>query len=259
MKIGILGDSFIDRWHVGTVKGLSAEAPIPSVNVLEVKEFAGGAANVRANFRALGQEAVLLMPPTERNQNYPIKNRLLADGVQIARWDEKDWCGPLQREDLLALMDCNALVVSDYGKGSLSEEVIQCLRGVKLPLFVDTKGDPKVWLGAEDVTVFPNSKEYKQFRNSYAWFNKCVLKLGEVGLEFRSYGEVLASSPAKARFVKSVCGAGDTVLAMYPTMVLSGASVEVALDYANAAAAIVVEKPFTSTASSNEVNAVLSR
>ena len=44
----VLGDAFIDRYHIGTIRGISAEAPIPIVDVTSYKEFLGGAANVRA-------------------------------------------------------------------------------------------------------------------------------------------------------------------------------------------------------------------
>lgn len=252
-KIGIIGDSFIDRYWVGEVKGLSAEAAIPKVEALEKLEFPGGAANVRENFRSLGMDARMLFPPLEREQNYPIKNRLVAGGVQLARWDENDWCEPFQLQDLLALVGFDALVVSDYCKGAVSGEVIQVLREANRPLFVDTKGDPKDWLGAEDVTVFPNRAEYHQFKESYNWFEKCVLKCGESGIAQLRFGKVVEYHPALAKRVVSVCGAGDTVLAAYATLALSGANPRTCLEWASKAAAVVVEKPYTACATVEEI------
>ena len=63
MKLIVIGDAFIDKYHVGTSHRLSPEAPIPVVGVDYVVEKSGGAANVRENLRSLGEEGLILMPP----------------------------------------------------------------------------------------------------------------------------------------------------------------------------------------------------
>lgn len=86
MKIIVVGDSFIDRYWVGSTNRISPEAPIPVVEVEYTRDFPGGAANVRENLRALGEDGLLLFKPASSEQNYPIKNRLISNGVQLARW-----------------------------------------------------------------------------------------------------------------------------------------------------------------------------
>jgi bifunctional ADP-heptose synthase (sugar kinase/adenylyltransferase) len=251
-KIIVLGDAFIDRYVVGSSKRISPEAPIPVVEVEMTLDFPGGAANVRENLRSLGEEGLMLYKAINDPQNYPVKNRLMCGDTQIARWDERDWCEPFTRADLLPLLEADAIIVSDYGKGSVSKEVIQVLRETSLPLFVDTKGDPGGWIGS-DAVMFPNLKEYKEFEEKYSWFPKVVLKCGSEGLKLLEYGKVVLSRPAKARFVKSVNGAGDTVLVAFVVALLGGCDLDYCLEFANAAAAIVVEKPFTASVTFEEV------
>ena len=75
----ILGDAFVDVYHLGKVRGLSAEAPIPVVDVTEVKRFAGGAGNVRKNLEVLGVATSFIA-----GLNIPRKNRLMAGDFQLA-------------------------------------------------------------------------------------------------------------------------------------------------------------------------------
>ena len=254
MKIIVLGDAFVDRYWVGRAVGMSAEAPIPTVKLDYRKECPGGAANVRMNLTSLGVDGRFLFPPLSRAQNWPIKNRLLVGDTQLARWDEDDFCMPYQREDLLELLDADGIVVSDYCKGAISEEVIQVLKGVNIPLFVDTKGDPKVWVDSSAV-LFPNLKEFREFEESYSWLPQVVLKQGDMGMGLMQFGRVILSRPAMAEKVVCVNGAGDTALAAFVVAYLSGGNLEYCLEWANAAAGVAVENPYTYAPTKEEVDA----
>lgn len=250
-KIAVIGDPFIDVYHVGRVRGLSAEAPIPIVDKESILILPGGAANVLNNLKSLGADAFLL--DKYPHQNVPVKNRLMStDGTQLARWDEEDWCRPYDKGDLVGLLEADAIVVADYGKGSVSEEVIQILRSVSVPVFVDTKKDPAPWLGSETATLFPNLKEFHQYEEHYKWLPRVILKRGAEGLAFLEFGSVVLQRPALARHVRSVNGAGDTVLAAFTLAALSGCTLIQCLNFANAAAADVVEQPFSQRYTSAE-------
>src|ERR1700683_1575320 len=56
----VLGDVMLDRFVYGTVERISPEPPIPVVNVENVVDMPGGAANVARNIAALGARAILL-------------------------------------------------------------------------------------------------------------------------------------------------------------------------------------------------------
>jgi bifunctional ADP-heptose synthase (sugar kinase/adenylyltransferase) len=244
MTIGVIGDAFVDKYWIGKSRGLSAEAPIPVVDIQETLEFPGGAANVRRNLGALECEAKLLIKGDKDNPNYPVKNRLIVDGVQVARWDEDDWCAEFEPADLLPLVGVDALIVSDYGKGAIGPRVQNILLSVanRIPVFVDTKKDPSLWL-TTNATLFPNIKEYQQFEPTYRFFSKLILKQGSLGVSIVENGHVTYTIPALAKKVVSVNGAGDTVIATFAAYTMAGANITEALKASSVAAAIVVEKP----------------
>ncbi len=251
MKIGVIGDQMIDRYWLGTIGGISAEVPIPVVKVSGKLDYAGGAGNVGANVSALSIQSVEL--PWNPNRTYPIKNRLIANSIQVSRWDEDDYCEPIQLKDLDQFRGVTGLIVADYAKGSITPELIVELKGWSCPIFVDTKRDPSQWIGSEAI-LFPNLKEYLQFKDKYEWFPRLVLKQSEKGLALMEFGTAVLSRPSLARFVTSVNGAGDTVIAAFAMAFLSGANLDWCLTFANQAAALSVEKPYTSTSTLAEIN-----
>ena len=254
MKIGIVGDFLQDRYWVGSVGGLSAEVPVPVVKIHSVFDVPGGSGNVCANLRSLGVDARVVFKADELT--HPIKNRLIVDGQQIARWDQTDWCEPLGVGDLLELAECDAVVVSDYGKGSISPEIVEVLRETTLPLFVDTKRDPSPWIGTQAV-LFPNLKEYNQYKDRYDWISKVVLKRGQDGVMLMEFGHPVLSRASVVKNLVSVCGAGDTVLAGFVHTYLAGCNLDYCLEYAMAAASVVCGKMFTATATEDEIQKVL--
>ena len=48
-KVLTIGDAMIDRYWHGVAKRISAEAPVPVVEVTEIEDRLGGAANVALN------------------------------------------------------------------------------------------------------------------------------------------------------------------------------------------------------------------
>ena len=57
-KVLTIGDAMIDRYWHGDAKRISAEAPIPVVEVKEIEDRLGGAANVALNVSTLGAESL---------------------------------------------------------------------------------------------------------------------------------------------------------------------------------------------------------
>src|SRR4030095_11380617 len=55
----VVGDVMLDRYWYGTAGRVSAEAPVPIVDVDVVDEKPGGAANVAVNIAALGARCTL--------------------------------------------------------------------------------------------------------------------------------------------------------------------------------------------------------
>jgi D-beta-D-heptose 7-phosphate kinase/D-beta-D-heptose 1-phosphate adenosyltransferase len=256
-KVAVIGDFMQDLYWLGDATRISPEAPIPVVKINEVKLFPGGAGNVAKNLEALGCEVVWYLEPSIM----PRKNRLMVGGHQLARWDENDWCAPIIQ--VPKFLECDAVIVADYAKGAINEEIIWYIKEFAGPIFVDTKRDPSVWSGAA-TAIFPNSQEYDQFSTEYLNGDFIVIqKRGQSGLSMRRRVLDVAktiwefNSPAQARFVRSVNGAGDTVIAAFVFSYLAQNGVfddwKHMLDFANAAAAVSVEHPYTYAPTLKEV------
>ena len=58
-RIAVIGDVMLDKFLTGNIDRLSAEAPIPIVDIVEETYQLGGAANVVNNLSALGDLPIL--------------------------------------------------------------------------------------------------------------------------------------------------------------------------------------------------------
>jgi len=173
-----------------------------------------------------------------------------------------------------AMPRVGAVVLSDYAKGALTPRVTRAViaaaneRGK--PVVVDPKGrDYSIYRGATLVT--PNRQELAEAMHSLAQTDEDIVEAaarlrGELSakavLVTRSEaGMTLAAEgapvhvPAYPVRVRDVSGAGDTVVAVLSAMLAMGADFESAMRAANAAAAVVVGKRGTATASVAELRA----
>ena len=134
LRVAVVGDFMKDIYHIGEAVGLSAEVPIPVVKVRKTLCFPGGAGNVARNLGELGVETLWFGGGGE-----PVKHRLMVGDHQIARWDENDVCTPVM--GLERLREVDAIVVADYGKGSIDKYTIEAIRKTQgIPVFVDQGG-----------------------------------------------------------------------------------------------------------------------
>jgi len=163
-EILILGDIMLDEYLVGNVERISPEAPVPVVDILSTKKLLGGAANVAANIRTLGDKPLLLGVVGEddaaaglrtllentdissdflvldKTRHTTIKTRIVAHGQQVVRADREtrhELVPEIEKRILDRIKEVidrvAAIIISDYGKGmitlSLLQQVIDlCLR-----------------------------------------------------------------------------------------------------------------------------------
>jgi len=178
---------------------------------------------------------------------------------------------------LAALPRTSAVVLSDYAKGVLTPRVIRALidaakkRGT--PLIVDPKGkDYSVYRGATLIT--PNRQELADVtRRSVVTGADVVAAAAEVNRTVGCQAVLVTRSeegmtlvpahgepvhvPAYPVRVRDVSGAGDTGVAVLAAMLAMDADYEGAMRAANAAAAVVVGKRGTATATAPELRARL--
>lgn len=188
-----VGDVMLDRYVEGVAERISPEAPVPVLRVERQSAMLGGAGNVARNLAALGATARLVAIVggddaareitalaaaqnglshdlvADPDRRTAIKTRYLAAGQQLLRADDEstgEIAGAVEADiigrAMAALAECGAVVLSDYGKGTLTDGVIAAIisgaakQGI--PVLVDPKGgDYRRYGGARLVT--PNRKE----------------------------------------------------------------------------------------------------
>lgn len=300
-RVVVLGDIMLDRYWTGPVARISPEAPVPVVRVDHVEERPGGAGNVALNVAALGGRITLIGPTGDDEAADILAERLGAAGVdchllrmptartilklrvlsrhqQLIRLDFEQPFPGYRGEALLehleaVLEESDVVVLSDYGKGSLSAApaLIQAARRAGKPVVVDPKGrDFSRYRGATVVT--PNLAELEAVvgvcpdektlvARSVALLREqgieaLLVTRGEHGMTLLREGEPELHLPAQAREVYDVTGAGDTVVSTLSAALAAEESLAEAVALANVAAGIVVGKLGTASVSVPELEQV---
>lgn len=296
-RILVVGDVMLDRYWSGKAARISPEAPVPVVHVKSIEDRVGGAGNVALNIAKLGGKVTLLAVVGDDDEGRAIKRlleaakvncefvveknlrsicklRVMAQHQQLIRVDFEE--SPLKFDSVALsgllrrhLQDNNAVVFSDYGKGTLAnvQEYIQAAKQASLKVLVDPKGtDYQRYTEADVIT--PNFPELLAVvgacDNEPELITKArgileqiriptlLLTRGEAGMTLIQ-AEETHSLPAQAKDVFDVTGAGDTVIAIMALGVALSLPLTEAMYLANIAGGIVVGKLGTSTVSTLEL------
>jgi rfaE bifunctional protein kinase chain/domain len=296
-RILVVGDVMLDRYWFGDVARISPEAPVPVVKVDRSEERPGGAANVARNITALGARAALLSVVgtdeagrilerlldesavdarlhEDPKLSTTVKLRVIGRQQQLLRIDFENWPDHEVLKAKLAdfeerLPHCDAVILSDYGKGGLAHiaRMIELARVAGKPVFVDPKGDDYArYAGATVIT--PNRAELREVVGRWGDEADLTARVAQLRAELKVDALLLTRSeegmtlfadggaihePAQAREVYDVSGAGDTVIATLAVMLASGLELADAMRWANRAAGVVVGKLGTATCSIEEL------
>ena len=301
-KLLVVGDLMIDHYLWGSCERISPEAPVQVVNVNNESSVLGGAGNVINNLRALNaqvdvisviggceisDELKSLLNDIQVDTQYLItqkdritskKSRIIAAQQQVVRYDRES-SDEISTESQQTLADTfasivndyDAVLLSDYGKGVLTNNLTQSLitlannHGKKV--LVDPKGlDYSKYQGAYLLT--PNKKEASEATGinikddasltqaitqlkTECDLDVSLITLSEQGVAI--YDDELRTHPTVAREVFDVTGAGDTVLASLGFALTQNASIDEAVKFSNLAAGVVVGKIGSATATLNEI------
>lgn len=256
-KILVLGDALEDVFYISTSTKTSAEVDIPVYSVVDVKTFPGGAANIVRSLENLGFDCDFLYG-LNSNLGVPQKCRIFNDNTQVARFDLNDKVDSIWTEflDPKLTQSYKAIVVGDYGKGSVTGEILDKLvdysQKFHCPLFIHTKRNPiTLWTANSKLTtLFCNFVEWERFAEQYNMFDNVVRTDGENGVQLVSKGKILKEVDALAPRVVDVNGAGDVFMATYIARSV-GTDLVVshppsALEFASVASAIAIQRLYTS-------------
>lgn len=248
LRVLLIGDSCIDRYHYGTCERLSEEAPVPILRVLEAEDRGGMALNVKSNLEGLGAMVEMIT-----NDEKIVKSRYIdrktRQHLLRADWGEAHAPKPLSKADLdgVDFDSFDAIVLSDYDKGFLCVPIIKNIlgRSKNKKVFVDSKkSDLSCY---EDCILKINESEFK--RASHFPKNcELIVTLGERGATYKE--EVY---PTKKVEVFDVSGAGDTFLSALAYYNITGASVRDSISWSVKYATYVVQKSGTYALTSDDV------
>ena len=306
VTVTVLGDMVADEFVFGEISRVSREAPVLILRHRERTVLPGGGANAVNNLADLGVNVLpvgivgndepgrLLLrsfrhkriPVTGilRDKNYPTvtKTRILAgmphtwrqQVVRLDREPDTDLALHARRELALAakqyLRASDTLLVSDYGYGAASPEIVAALRDKSsVPIVLDSRHRMMEFSGITAAT--PNEPEVEEALRTRIrdWDTLCSagaqiisrMKLQSLIITRGRDGMVAFSGKHKptdipisgSDQVTDVTGAGDTVIATFTAALAAGATAEEAAHLANYAGGIVVMKRGTATVSQQEL------
>ncbi|MGN6598922.1 MAG: D-glycero-beta-D-manno-heptose 1-phosphate adenylyltransferase [Actinomycetes bacterium] len=300
-EVVVLGDAMLDTWLEGSATRLCREAPVPALTVKRRREEPGGAANAAANLAALGARVHLVSVVgddadgerlvrrcaeagvdvsgviVEAGRHTVAKQRLVADGTMLARFDEGLGDGAASEEtvgQLLAaarklLRRVPVLVVCDYATGLLDADLrprLGALVREGRPLVVLDAHDPRRWRDLRPDVVAPNWDEAvltlpaDEGVDRTQWLSQhgetlldewcarsAAVTLDSEGAVFIARQQRPHRAYAHPVSHPDTCGAGDSFTAALTLSLAQGADPSVALEAAVAAAGVVVRKSGTAT------------
>lgn len=242
-KILIVGDSCSDIFIYGFVYRLAPEGPIPIFNPERSTKNGGMALNVKSNVKVIGSEPFLITQKEEI-----VKTRYVDERTNslLLRVDTNDKASSIDKHTIEKIKDnyyegvhYDAVIVSDYCKGFLSEEDIDFIARNNKNVFLDTKKLLGNW--CKNVSFIKiNHLEYDRTQHTLEKLNivdKLIITRSGDGCEYQ--GIVY---PVKKVEIKDVSGAGDTFIAALACEYVRTNDIIKAIKYAQDCATIVVQK-----------------
>ncbi len=301
-NILVIGDLMIDHYLWGSCERISPEAPVQVVDIAKETTVLGGAGNVINNLVTLGSKVSVCSVigddangiellemlenigvasqniTTQKSRKTSKKSRVIAVSQQVLRYDKesKEDISKESQESILkdlekSISDFDMLILSDYGKGVLTDflcqGIIKLAKSENVKVLVDPKGsDFSKYKGAHLLT--PNKKEAilatgieiesdeTLTKALLELKNECDLDISLITLSedgIATYDKALEKFPTVAKEVFDVTGAGDTVIASIAFALSIGKNLQESMAFANLAAGVVVGKIGSATVSIDEI------
>lgn len=304
LRVVVVGDAVADQFLTGRIARVSREAPVFIMNHERTVTVPGGAGNVAANVASLGGHASMLCLIGTDDNGHNLTSALSSAGVstegivanegettvtkvrviaghqyasrqQVIRIDYLN-DGPraeigheeLSARTVNALSEADAVIVSDYGYGTVTGELFDSIRNIAseraIPLTVDSRHNLSEYSGALSAT--PNREEVAEilgddFESADCQELRARLGLDALLLTNGNHGMLLYQADSEPINIPAfgptepvdVTGAGDTVIAAYTLALAAGASFEEAARLANVCGGLAVMKRGTAAVSASEL------
>tara|TARA_Y100000361_G_C11150312_1_gene340633 strand:+ start:1156 stop:1887 length:732 start_codon:yes stop_codon:yes gene_type:complete len=237
MKVLVIGDSCTDKFVYGVCDRICPEAPVPVFNPTYQKANGGMAKNVFNNLVSLAKNWDIDLIT---NEDEITKTRLvdIKTNQMLLRVDEDDSCKRIKNDVITKLGDYDAIIISDYNKGFLTESTIKFLVD-RYPLsFIDSKKLFNDWINdatflkINEVEFNRNKKNLKKYKGNL------IVTLGERGVKYKD----TIIPPTRQAEVSDLSGAGDTFFAAFIFSYLTSKNIIESIAFAQKCALEVIEK-----------------
>lgn len=306
LRVLVVGDVMLDRYVIGDVHRISPEAPVPVLSVKDEKIVAGGAANVALNAASLGANVEVCGWFGKDTQGDCLKNLLISRDIRVDKEFHSSHAPTISKtrvtsgnqqicrvdrenppEDYnpnrIELSEgfakkaslANVVIISDYGKGFVTNELLALLRENSSFVAIDPKPSRLLNYYNPDLLT-PNRLEALELAGKSRFMQsnfpknqviteifkkfspkKLAITLGSEGMLLAENGKAKTRIPTAAREVFDVSGAGDTVIAVLAMALVAGADFNKSARLANLAASIVVGKVGTATVTTEEILSIM--
>ena len=300
VRVVCVGDIMVDRFVYGDVTRVSAEAPIPVLARSRELVMLGASGNVARNVATLGGDVALIglvggdpegheamrligdergiegFLVTDPSRPTTLKTRFVSGNQQLLRVDleeareaEGDIGSRLVRTVRDVAQGAGVIVISDYGKGVVTDGVIKACREAAAVVIVDSKARHFGRYGPVDI-IKPNAAELAHATGMPTSTNDEIaaalehaLSLCEAkailatraakGISLAVRGEPVRHFPGVPREVFDASGAGDTTIAALGLALAAGAPIEDAIQFSMLASGVAVGKVGTATVTPDEM------
>ena len=294
-KIAIIGDFMIDQFIYGQINRINPEALAPLLSYEGEYTQLGGAGFVSSILKKIDSDITIFgvvgndsnaQIMKELFQKEAITYELFTDDTRPTtckqRIDAKNSHGRSIKQQMIRIdyekshpINSNLekkiidklrdehfdiIIVSDYNKGTITQEILNFLTKEKSPnsLLI---ADPKKPLSAykdfdyikpnrfemsqlvnkELKTIAQIQEIAKKVQNDYT-FKNLIISLDKNGLFYHNNENQYGLIPTAAQEVYDVSGAGDTIISIIARFALSSLTIEELLTLANAAASIIIRQ-----------------
>lgn len=299
-RLVCVGDIMVDRFVYGEVTRLSPEAPIPVLARSHELIMLGAAGNVARNIAALGGDVALVglvgadaeanealrlvgeeadiesFLVSDSSRPTTLKTRFVSGGQQLLRVDMEESrpaAGDVAHRLAATVRDaCDGaavVLVSDYGKGVVTQGVIEACRASGALVIVDSKARNFGLYGAVDL-IKPNAAELAFATGlptttdteveaalgqalSLSQTKAILVTRGAKGMSLGVRGEAVRHFPGTPREVFDASGAGDTTIAALGLALAAQTPIDEAIAFAMLASGVAVTKAGTAVVRPEEI------
>lgn len=242
-KILIIGDSCTDVFTYGHVYRLAPEGPVPAFNPFADKSNGGMALNVAANIDAIGAQSKLL---TQKEEIVKIRYVDERTNTLLLRVDNNDTATRIDKSIVDNLknnffdgVEYDAIIISDYCKGFLTEEDIDQISLQNFNIFLDTKKILGDWCKYVSYIKI-NHTEFNRTKHTIEQLDildQLIITKSDEGCEYNG-----VTYPVEKVLIRDVSGAGDTFISGLVCEYVHSQDIVSAIKFAQECATKVVQK-----------------